>query len=221
MKLTRLVPTDQGFRPLVIRNYTLADIPQLIDIQRECFPPPFPSELWWNEEQLTNHVTIFPAGALCAEIDGQLVGSMTAVRTMFDPDQPENWATATDQGYIKGAFHPQGNALYVVDISVRPGWRKAGIGRALMEAMYATVVHLSVERLVGGGRLPGYQRYQDQLSAQEYVEQVLAGKIADPVVTFLLKCGRTPLALVPDYLEDEESGNYGLLMEWRNPFLQT
>lgn len=219
MKLTRLVPTEQGFRPLTIRNYTLADIPGLIDIQRECFPPPFPSELWWNEEQLTNHITIFPAGALCAEIEGQLVGSMTAVRTDFDPAHPENWAAATDNGYIKGAYRPQGDALYVVDISVRPSWRQAGIGRALMEAMYVTVVQLGVKRLVGGGRLPGYHRYQQQLSAAEYVARVLRGDIADPVITFLLKCGRTPVALVPDYLEDEESANYGLLMEWRNPFL--
>jgi len=25
--------------------------------------------------------------------------------------------------------------------------------------------------------------------------------------------------LIKDYLDDEDSGNYGLLMEWKNPFI--
>jgi hypothetical protein len=40
----------------------------------------------------------------------------------------------------------------------------------------------------------------------------------DPVITFLLRCGRTPVGVVAGYLEDEESLNHALLMEWRNPF---
>ena len=55
-----------------IRNYTTADFAEMIDVQRECFPPPFPSELWWNEAQLKNHVYLFPEGALCIEIDGNI-----------------------------------------------------------------------------------------------------------------------------------------------------
>jgi hypothetical protein len=37
-------------------------------------------------------------------------------------------------------------------------------------------------------------------------------------MTFLLRCGRMPLAVVPGYLEDEESLGCAALMEWRNPF---
>lgn len=51
-------------RRAVIRNYTAKDFPALIDIQRESFPPPFPSELWWKEEQLLNHaIDSFARGA--------------------------------------------------------------------------------------------------------------------------------------------------------------
>ncbi|MFL6518029.1 MAG: GNAT family N-acetyltransferase, partial [Bacillus sp. (in: firmicutes)] len=39
--------------PVIIRNYSKVDFDDLIKIQSECFPPPFPSELWWNKEQLT------------------------------------------------------------------------------------------------------------------------------------------------------------------------
>ena len=40
----------------VIRNYGEADFEALINIQRECFPPPFPDELLWNREQLSSHL---------------------------------------------------------------------------------------------------------------------------------------------------------------------
>lgn len=66
--------------------------------------------------------------------------------------------------------------------------------------------------------MSGYHRHADAISPEQYVAAVVAGELRDPVISFLLRCGRTPVAIVPDYLEDEESLNYGLLMEWRNPF---
>ncbi|MCG0314696.1 MAG: GNAT family N-acetyltransferase, partial [Calditerricola sp.] len=80
----------------VIRRYTEGDFAELIRIQQECFPPPFPSELWWNEEQLASHVTRFPEGALCVEVDGELAGSMTTLIVRFDPAHPHHtWADIT------------------------------------------------------------------------------------------------------------------------------
>ena len=105
-----------------------------------------------------------------------------------------------------------------MDISVRPAYRKWGIGKLLLQALYELVIHKKLDRLLGGGRMPGYYRYAEQMGAEEYVQNVLAGKLHDPIITFMLRCGRTPLCVVPDYLEDEESRNYGVLMEWKNPF---
>lgn len=203
----------------VIRNYTDQDFEELIDIQRESFPPPFPAELWWNEQQLRNHVTLFPEGALCVEIDGKLAGSMTGLLVNFDPQHPDHtWAEVTDNGYI-GNHNPQGDTLYIVDISVRPSYRQLGLGKWLMDSMYELVIHKQLKRLLGGGRMSGYHKEAAQMSAQEYLEAVVAGRLKDPVITFLLRCGRTPLQVVPNYLEDEESHNYAALMEWKNPFL--
>jgi len=202
----------------VIRNYTKEDFPELIRIQQECFPPPFPSELWWNEEQLRNHVTLFPEGALCVEVDGELAGSMTGLLVRFDPEHPDHtWEEMTDGGNIRN-HRPDGDTLYVVDIAVRPAYRKWGLGKWLMSAMYDLVVHKRLKRLLGGGRMPGYHRHAHEMTAEQYVERVVRGELADPVLTFLLRCGRTPVKVVPGYLEDEESRNYGVLMEWKNPF---
>jgi len=56
------------------------------------------------------------------------------------------------------------------------------------------------------------------MTPDEYIRAVTEGKIKDPVITFLLRCGRKPLAIVENYLDDEESHHHGVLMEWKNPF---
>lgn len=203
---------------ITVRNYTKEDFDELIDIQAECFPPPFPSELWWNKEQLANHVSLFPDGTLCIEMNGKVISSMTGVCIHFDPSHPSHtWAEATDNGYIRN--HDQkGNTLYIVDISVRPSFRSLGLGKIMMQAMYQVVVEKGLDRLLGGGRMPNYHQYADQFSANEYVDRVVSGKIYDPVISFLLRCGRVPIAVVDNYLDDEESLHYGVLMEWKNPF---
>ncbi|MGE6230206.1 GNAT family N-acetyltransferase [Paenibacillus chitinolyticus] len=205
--------------PALIRSYSEADFEALIDVQRLSFPPPFPEELWWNEEQLRSHVRLFPEGALCVEIGGKIVGSMTALRIRFDPLHPEHtWEEITDGGYIRN-HDPEGDSLYVVDVCVMPAYRKLGLGKWLMFSMYETVVHLGLRRLLGGGRMPGYGAQAGKMTADQYVDAVVAGVLHDPVLNFLLRCGRMPVAVLPDYLKDEESLNHALLMEWRNPFL--
>ncbi|WP_047985641.1 GNAT family N-acetyltransferase [Ornithinibacillus californiensis] len=213
--------SGNGYRRAVVRNYERGDFDGLIQIQAESFPPPFPSELWWNEGQLSNHVTLFPEGALCVEVDGVLAGSMTGLIVNFDPNSPDHtWEEITDNGYIRN-HQPRGNTLYVVDICIRPKFRKLALGKLLMQSMYEVVIHKGLDRLLGGGRMPGYHKYAGSLSTEQYLEEVVQGNIYDPVITFMLNAGRTPIGIVANYLEDEESLNYAALMEWRNPFKGT
>lgn len=204
--------------PVVIRGYTEADFDELIAIQSETFPPPYPPEQWWNKEQLMQHVTLFPEGALCVEVDGMLAGSITSLIVDYDPMEPaHSWAEATDNGYIR-THQPDGNTLYIADICVRPRFRKLGLGKWLIQSLYHVTVERGLERLLGGGRMPGYHRHALEMSAAAYLDAVVRGDLKDPVITFLLRCGRTPVGVAAEYLEDEESCNYGALMEWKNPF---
>ncbi|QGQ94317.1 GNAT family N-acetyltransferase [Paenibacillus psychroresistens] len=204
--------------PVVIRNYHENDFAALIEIQRLSFPPPFPDELLWNRDQLSNHVMLFPEGALCLEIEGTIVGSMTALQIDYDPTSSDHsWDEITDNGYIRN-HNPLGNALYVVDISILPAYRKLGLGLWLMFAMYQLVIYKNLDRLLGGGRMPGYHKKASELSAEQYLEEVMKGKLVDPVITFLLRCGRTPVKVIANYLEDEQSCDNAVLMEWTNPF---
>lgn len=203
----------------IIRRYTPNDFDSLIEVQRESFPAPYPEELWWNKSQLTEHVNRFPEGALCAEVNGTIVGSMTGL--IINPTEYEhshNWETITDHGYIRN-HNASGDTLYVADICVIPAYRKAGIGKWLLQTMYETVVELGLLRLLGAGRMPGYHRHAAEMTPEQYLEFVMNGTYKDPVINFLLRCGRSPVAIVKHYLDDEESAHNAVLMEWRNPFL--
>lgn len=208
----------EGYVKAIVRNYEPKDFEGLIQIQAESFPPPFPSELWWNREQLENHVTLFPEGALCVEINGELAGSMTGLVVDFDTKHiTHTWEEMTDNGYIRN-HRPNGNTLYVVDLCIKPSYRGLALGKLLMQSMYEVVIHKNLDRLLGGGRMPGYHQHAAVMSAEQYLENVVEGCIHDPVISFMLRTGRTPIGVVSNYLEDEESMNYAALMEWRNPF---
>ncbi len=220
--LKQLYMMSEG-KPILmsIRNYTADDVEQLIEVQRQAFPPPFPEELWWNKEQLQAHIDRFPQGALCAEVDGQLVGSMTGLIVDWQSyGNRHSWEQITDSGYI-GNHNPRGDTLYNVDICIVPSFRKSGAGKWLMQSMYETVVQLQLKKLMGGARMPGFaaKHAETGCTPEQYVEHIVSGVWKDPVVTFLLRCGRMPYHIAYEYLDDEESANLALLMEWKNPFI--
>lgn len=213
-----MVPYEGSFIPVAVRNYTRADFDAMIALQADCFPPPFPEDLWWSREQLENHVSLFPEGAICVEHDGRIIGSLTGLLVKFNPEELKHtWEDMTDNGFIR-SHDPGGDTLYIVDICISPDYRKSGLGKWMLQAIYQLVVKLDLDRVLGGGRMPGYSKVADEISPQQYVDEVVQGKLKDPVITFLLRCGRMPVALIENYLEDEESHNNALLMEWKNPF---
>ena len=211
---------EQKQTKVIVRNYTQQDFKQMIALQAACFPPPFLQELWWNETQLLNHTTYFPDGAICVELNGEIVGSMTSLLVHFNIENAAHtWEEITDNGYIT-THNKLGNTLDIVDLCVHPSFRHLGLGKWMMQAMYHVVIERKLIRLLGGGRMPGYKNVAAQYTPQQYVDAVLNGVVKDPVLTFLLRCGRSPIKVVENYLQDEESKNYGVLMEWKNPFIQ-
>ncbi len=217
MRLHHIMVTDKRY-DLLVRNYQENDFPALFEVQRACFPEPFPQELLWNREQIANHVRLFPEGAICVEHDGRVIGSITGLLITYEPGKPHTWAEITDHGYIR-THDPDGDSFYIVDISVMPEYRSLGIGRLLMQSVYYLTIHRGWKRVLGGGRMPGYHKVAAQMSPEEYLDRVMTGELRDPVLSFLLRCGRVPVQVMHGYLEDEESGNNAVLMEWRNPFL--
>lgn len=199
-----------------IRPYTPADTAVLRAIQAECFPPPFPSELWWTAAQIASHHARFPEGALLAEVDGQPVGSATSLRVHLDPAHLQHtWSAISADGMLT-THDPQGETLYGVDIAVRPAFRGRGVARALYQARFALVRCLGLARFAAGSRLAGYGAHT-HLTPEAYAAEVVAGRLIDPVITPQLRAGLRPWCVLHDYLPDHEARNCAVLMVWDRP----
>ncbi|CAM3770883.1 GNAT family N-acetyltransferase [Alkalicoccus chagannorensis] len=199
---------------LTVRPYTIADFDALLQIQKEAFPPPFPEELWWSREHIEAHVSTFPEGGMMVFADGEPAGSATSLVTTLQNGH-HTWEEVADDGYIRGTHDPDGDTLYGIDLCVRPSFRGAGAAGALYQARFDLVRRLGLRRYVAGARIPDFQG--QELGIDAYLEAVAAGEKKDQVLSFMLKQGLHIVEAIPDYLDDEESGNYGVLVEWRNP----
>lgn len=199
-----------------VRTYSIDDFDKLLLIQKEAFPPPFPEELWWSKDQIEAHVTTFPEGGMLAEVNGEPAGSATSLIIQYD-GSPHTWEEVADNGYIRGSHNPDGDSLYGIDVCVRPRYRGQGIAGALYEARKKLVVELGLKRYLAGCRIPNFHEYANELSVDEYVDKVVTGEIKDLVLTFMLRQGLQPIQIMENYLDDEESLNYAVLVEWKNP----
>lgn len=201
---------------LAIRPYTLNDWDGLFALQKAAFPPPYPEEQLWRIEQIKSHIEIFPQGAITALIENQIVGSCTSVIIKYD-GKHHTWYEVSDNGYIRNSHIPDGDSLYGIDLCVHPSFRNQGIARAMYKARKELVTKLNLKRFIAGCRIPDFYKYAKNMDCVTYVEKVAKGEIHDTVLTFMLKQGLTLLQIIDEYLEDEESLNKGVLVEWCNP----
>ncbi|GAA3408036.1 GNAT family N-acetyltransferase [Paenibacillus hodogayensis] len=199
-----------------IRPYRIHDYEELVAIQREAFPPPFPEELWWRKEQIAAHEDVYPQGAMIAFCDGIAAGSATSL-IVTHTGRPHTWVDISDNGCIRNTHEPLGDSLYGIDLCVRPAFRSRGIAAALYEARKQLVVRSGLKRFLAGCRIPGFCRYADRMDADEYVRRVAAGEYKDLVLSFMLRQGLRPIQVLDDYVEDEESLHKAVLVEWTNP----
>lgn len=198
----------------VVRSLTQGDIPAVVALQRLCFPAPFSEEYLWTECHLIAHLMKFPEGQLVAEVNGQVVGSASAVRI-----SEANWHAhasweATVGGFEFDHFDADGSTLYGADISVDPRFRGMGIGRALYAARFNLVRQLGLIRYGTACRMPDFQTKAAGMSPSAYAFAVREGGHADRTLTPLLRYGLSLVTVLEDYMEDEESGNAAALLEW-------
>lgn len=200
-----------------VRTATAADIPHMIEMHRRCFPSMMETDEAWQEDQLESHQQVFPEGQLVAELDGRVVGvaSSLIVDLGEQPLRHHTYYGVTDDGYFYNHTE-MGDTLYGADVYVDPDYQKKGIGKKLYEARRDLCRRLNLRRILGGGRLWRYAEYVDELTPEEYVQQVRERKIADPVLGFQLSEGFVVRGIMKNYIRDPRSCNHASLIEWLN-----
>ncbi|MGA3011710.1 MAG: GNAT family N-acetyltransferase [Terracidiphilus sp.] len=197
-----------------VRQMTPGDIPSVIELQVRAFPglPP------WRPDQLKRHLEVFPEGQLVvSDPAGRIVGSASSLLIDWDDyAESANWSSITGDGSFD-THNSLGKTLYGADMGVDPDARKQGIGTMLYEARKELIREHGLKRLLTGGRIAGYSAVADQLTAKEYVANVVDGKRRDPALSFQLENGLVVLDVVPGYMHDTDSCGFATVLEWLNP----
>lgn len=207
-------------RPRIkVRTWTPEDIPGVVACHRAAYPE-YPESAYYNERFYEMQYAAFPEGQLLAEADGEIIGYATALIVQLDDDA--HWYTYEEitGGGTFSSHDPSGDTLYGADIAVRPEWRRFGVSRLLYEKRVALMKRYNLRRMVAYGRIPGYNDYAGKMTAEEYVQKVIAGEMADPSLTAHLRAGYNVRRVLLDFLWDDSSLNYSTLLEMPNPGYQ-
>jgi predicted amidohydrolase/ribosomal protein S18 acetylase RimI-like enzyme len=205
---------DNSLPQFFVRQMSHNDIPGVIALQHRAFPGQTP----WQAEQLERHLQVFPEGQLVAvDVADRVLGSASSLLIDWDDYAEEaNWSAITGRGTFD-THNPLGKTLYGADMGVDPDARQQGIGRALYDARKELIRERGLKRLLTGGRIGGYAKVADALTAKEYVADVVAGKRRDSTLSFQLNNGLVVLDVVPDYMSDADSRGFATVLEWLNP----
>jgi hypothetical protein len=181
------------------------------------------AERWSDDNQATraeleSRFATYPKGMLVAEEAGQVVGMVFAMRiAAYNYDQTPSWYEITNDGKCD-THDPNGPIIFGVDLSTSVGVG-ARAGDQLLVAVARLAIRENIKWCMLGGRLPGYHNYQSKMSAAEYLRATDAnGLPLDPQVRFYTsQAGLVAVKVLPDYFEDPDSCDYGVLLRWHNP----
>ena len=200
-------------RRIVLRPMLIEDFPQLIEMQELCFP----GMQTWGREQIVSQLRYFPEGQLVIEVDKRVVASASCL--MVDSSEYsewQNWKEIADGGNIRN-HDPEGDVLYGIEIMVHPEFRGLKLARRLYEARKDLARRFNCARIIIGGRIPGYGKHADKMTAIEYAEEVTQRGLYDPVLTTQSANGFRLKRLIPDYFpSDTASRGYATFLEWDN-----
>jgi 4-aminobutyrate aminotransferase/(S)-3-amino-2-methylpropionate transaminase len=180
-------------------------------LQEVCFPTLADAERFKARHYL-RHIELFADGQFVALDGDQVVGATSTIRLDFDFGHVDHTFADIIQGGSLTSHQPGGAWLYGADIGVHPAYRGRGIATALYAARQETVWRLGLRGQVTAGMIPGYSKVKESMTAQQYYEAVVSGRVSDPTLSAQMKVGFEPRALVANYLNDPVCDNYSVLI---------
>ena len=204
-------------RRLEVRQAQMSDVDGIVALVSRCYKED-PGSAGEVRAQISN----YPEGCFVAILDDRIVGYCASIRIPGTIAlRQHSWREITGGGF--GSRHdPTGDWLYGYEMCVDPEVRGTRLGRRLYEERRALAERLELNGIVFGARMPNFAKNRRKVSSpQEYLDQVAAGKIHDPVIRFQLANGFEPAGVLDDYLpSDQASLGHAALMVWRNPYAE-
>lgn len=199
-----------------IRRWKKSDIPTLVAIHQQIYSD-YPQDLLYDQRIFEHQFRQFPEGQFLAELEGKIVGYACSIIVQLD-DAADYYTYAEITG--SGSFtthNPSGDTLYGADIGVLPEYRGQKIANQLYAARKRLVKRYNLRRMVAHGRIPGFKAHAGKLTAEEYIQNVIDGKLSDPALNAHLRAGYQVKKVLIDFVHDSASLNYSTWLEMPNP----
>lgn len=199
-----------------VRRWRKEDLPKIVECYKAAYPD-FDANRLSDLRHYELEFQEFPEGQLLAEIDGLVVGYATSLIVQLNDESQRYTYEEITGGNTFNTHDPSGDTLYGADIAVHPDYRGHGISSKLYKERKKLVARYNLRRMLAYGRIPGYKAVSNQMSPEEYVSEVVAGKRSDMALSAHLKTGYQVKDLLMGFLSDRSSFNYSTLLEWTNP----
>jgi len=196
---------------LVIASGRPEHAEQLEALQRVVFPT-LADEERFKAAHYRKHLELFPEGQFVGLDDERVVAATATIRLHFDfTDHSHTFADIIQGGWLT-SHEPDGDWLYGADIGVHPEYRRRGLAQALYAARQELVWALGLKGQVTAGMMSGYGAVKHRMSAEDYYDGLVTGRINDPTLSMQRQVGFEFRALLSNYLQDPICDNYSVLI---------
>lgn len=202
---------ENGFDPEWLSN-------EFVRLNQEVWGDITDSRYLWTKEMIKSHFRICPHLIYCAFENGEMVASLTNMITSeTDIRKNRTWFEKTGNGFLT-THRLDGEIGFGVDLSVSKMASKKVSDRIILSAIFIGLFGEGLRAVYLGCRIPSYHKNQELIVDEYVLGKRSSGKPLDPELYFYLKNGFETVEIIPEYMEDPESLNYGVLIRWNNPF---
>lgn len=204
-----------------IRKARLSDIPQIR----------YMDERVWKEtpatvEMLTSRINTFPEGNIVAVIPepgggDMIIGYLCLMFIEYDLKNPaiKTWGEITDEGICNSSHNLNNPLMFGVNMTVDEQHQNNGIAARLIIDAWGVCIRHNKQGCLLGARVPHFHLYKDKMNIEEYARKRREdGKALDPEIRMYEREKFRFIKVVPEYIKDKESCNYGVLMFFKLPF---
>jgi len=156
------------------------------------------------------------------KINNQIAGCALSIIVDYDEfDDIHTYEDITGNYTFNTHDADKGDALYGIDVFIKPEFRGLRLGRRLYDYRKELCEKLNLRGIAFGGRIPNFHKYSKEMTPKEYIDKVRRKEIHDPVLNFQISNDFHPVRILKGYLEgDNASGEYAVLLEWDNIYYE-